>query len=119
MFPATVGSLLTAGALCLALATGTAHAADGSDDGTVQRAVPSADLNLSRPADQQVLRHRLRAAAMKLCMSVTPDKPLDSDVVVSCYEAAARDALHTADEMIAAAQSSSQVAAARDGARQR
>jgi UrcA family protein len=54
----------------LAFTIGTAHAAESD---LVSTSVPYGDLDLTQPADDQILAQRLQDAAKSVCLAANPD----------------------------------------------
>jgi len=102
------------GALALVAASPSARAASPqSDPSAVTRDVNIASLDLTTPAGQQTLRHRIALAARQVCEQTTGNAQIDSNIFVDCYVAAARDGWRVAEVQIAAAEEHTRLASAK------
>ena len=80
--------------------------------GMVFRNVSFVDLDLTSPAGQRALEHRIFLAARQVCVEVS-NAPVDSDAFTNCITAARYEAQRLADARIASAVATrSQIAAA-------
>jgi len=102
------------GALALTAAFPSAWAATSQNDvSTVIREVDVAGLDLTTPAGQQTLRHRIALAARQVCEETTGNAQIDSDSYVNCYVAVVRDGWQNAEVQIAAVEEHMKLAAAK------
>jgi UrcA family protein len=97
------------------LAGGLAHPAaamePATDRSTVELRVSTSGLDLTKAADQALLRHRIAVAASKLCAMVNHTASLTDEGYDACFQKAAAEARRQADAQIAALQSKAIAAA--------
>ena len=67
-------------------------------------------LDLTKAADQALLRHRVATAAHKVCEQVTHGNSITDPGYEACFENAVRTARRDVDARVAAARASNQVA---------
>jgi UrcA family protein len=99
-----------AAALAIGLANPAAAATPATDSSMVELHVSTVGLDITKPADQALLRHRIAVAAAKLCAMVNDGAGLGEDSFNDCFQRTAGETRRQADAQIAALQSKAMVA---------
>lgn len=98
-------------AILLVLATGAAAQSGDEDQTPAAEQVTYGDLNLNSPANQAILRHRIQAAAGRVCDVGGMQSMQDFIVYSHCYSAAYMDGIRQMNRVVAARSAGTAVAA--------